>query len=134
MDGTRTLLQVELLDSCFIRGDGRTLDSDRVLLDGLSGIDGDLIVGLVTVLESQIIVLEVNVEVRVDEFVLDVLPDHAGHLISVELNDRILDLDLGRAGRHGASVSAGETIGSRKVSRRAIGRGSTVGGSKDRAG
>jgi hypothetical protein len=40
------LLEVELLDSGLVRGNGGTLDSDRVLLDSIGGIDGDLVIGL----------------------------------------------------------------------------------------
>jgi hypothetical protein len=75
-----TLLQLELLDTGLIRGDGGALDTDTILLDGLSGLDGDLVIGLVTVLKTlkqgqctenvdkeafktyQIVVLEVNIE------------------------------------------------------------------------
>lgn len=79
----RTLLQVELLNTGLIGSDGGTLDTDTILLDGLSGINGDLVVGLVTVFNAlsrkvslsvliwtvgggppyQVVVLEVNVEV-----------------------------------------------------------------------
>ena len=50
--GLPTLLQIELLDTRLIWGDGGTLDTNRVLLDGLCGVNGDLIVGLISVLES----------------------------------------------------------------------------------
>ena len=102
-----TLLEVELLDSRLIGGDGGALDAHRVLLDSLGGVNGDLVVGLVAVLEAEIVVLEVDVEVGEDELVLDVLPDDAGHLIAVELDDGVLDLDLG-SGRHGASLDGSE--------------------------
>lgn len=92
--GKPHLLQLELLDTSLIGGDGGTLDTDGVLLDSLGGINGDLIVGLITVLKTKIIVLEVDVEVRKDELILDDLPDDAGHLITVELDDGVLDLDL----------------------------------------
>lgn len=46
------LLQVELLHTCLIGGDGGALHTNRVLEDGLSGIGGDLVVGLIPVLES----------------------------------------------------------------------------------
>jgi hypothetical protein len=35
-----------------------------------------------------------------DQLVLDLFPDDAGHLVAVELDDRICDLDL----RHGAAI------------------------------
>src|SRR3546814_6515000 len=36
----------------------------------------------------------VDVQVRQDQLFLDELPDDAGHLVAVELDNRILDLDL----------------------------------------
>ena len=94
----RTLLELELFDARFIGGDGGALDADRVLLDSLGGIEGDLVVGLVAVFEAEVVVLEVDVEVGVDELVLDVLPDDAGHFVAVELDDGVLDLDFGSHG------------------------------------
>lgn len=47
-----TLLQLELLDTSLIWGDGGTLDADTVLLDSLGGLDGDLVIGLITVLQA----------------------------------------------------------------------------------
>ena len=65
------LLELELLDSGFIGGDGGAFDSDLVLLDGLGGIHGDLVVGLVSVLNSQIVVFNVHIEVGGDELVFN---------------------------------------------------------------
>ena len=59
-----TLLQVELLDTGLIGGDGGTLDTNTILLNGLGGINGNLVVGLITVLNTQIVVLEINIKVR----------------------------------------------------------------------
>ena len=47
-----TLLQLELLNTGLIGGDGGALDTDTVLLDSLSGINGDLVIGLITVLQT----------------------------------------------------------------------------------
>mgnify|MGYP006902565186 CR=1 FL=1 len=59
-----TLLQLELLNTGLIGGDGGTLDTNTVLLNSLGGIDGDLVIGLITVLNTQIVVLEINIEIR----------------------------------------------------------------------
>lgn len=59
-----TLLQLELLNTGLIRGDRGTLDTDTVLLNSLGGIDGDLVIGLITVLNTQIVVLEIDIEIR----------------------------------------------------------------------
>ena len=88
------LLELEFLHSLLVWCDGRALDTDRVLLDGLGSIESDLVVGLVTVLKTKIVVLEVNVEVGVDELVLDGLPDDASHLVTIELDHRVHHLDL----------------------------------------
>ena len=81
-----TLLELELLDTTLIGGDGGTLDTNTMLLDGLSRVNGDLVVGLVTVFKTlsggsvciiphtsggiyvsyQVVVLQVNVEVGQD--------------------------------------------------------------------
>jgi hypothetical protein len=59
-----TLLQLELLNTGLIGGDGGTLDTNTVLLNSLGGIDGDLVIGLITVLNTQIVVLEIDIEIR----------------------------------------------------------------------
>ena len=88
------LLELELLDALFIWGDCRAFYTNRVLLDSLGSIERDLVVGLVTVWQTKIVVLEVDVKVWVDELVFDDLPDDPGHLITVQLHHRVLDLDL----------------------------------------
>lgn len=98
-----TLLKLELLDSRLVGRDRGTLDSDRIPLDGLRRIDRDLVVGLVSVLQPQVVVLQLDVQVGEDEPVLDVLPDDARHLVAVQLDHRVLDLDLVEGG-HVAGV------------------------------
>lgn len=58
-----TLLQLELLNTGLIGGDGGTLDTNTVLLDGLGGLNSDLVIGLVTVLNTEIVVLKVDIKV-----------------------------------------------------------------------
>jgi hypothetical protein len=91
-----TLLEVEFFDPRLIGCDSRTLDANAVLLDCFSGIHGDLVIRLISVRQTQIIVLQINVQVRMDELVLDILPDYAGHLVAIKLDDRVFNLDLGR--------------------------------------
>lgn len=48
----RTLLQMELFHTGFIRGNGGALDADAVLFDRIGGVDGDLVFGFVTEFQS----------------------------------------------------------------------------------
>ena len=54
-----------------VGGDGGTLHSHTVLLGGQRGVDGDLIIGLVTVREPQVEILELDVHVGQDELETD---------------------------------------------------------------
>ena len=89
------LLQAELLHPRLIRGDGRALDADAVLLNGVGGVDSHLVVGGVALLDPEVVVLQVHVEVGQDQLLLDERPDDAGHLVAVEFDDGVLNLDLG---------------------------------------
>ena len=89
------LLEVELLDAGLVGGDGRAFDAHAVLLDGVGGVDGDLVVGLVAVLDAEVVVVQVDVEVRQDQHLFDHLPDDASHLVTIEVYDRAFDFDLG---------------------------------------
>lgn len=61
------LLELELLYTLLVWGNGCALDANRVLFDSLGGIERDLVVGLITVWQAQVVVLEVNVEIGVNK-------------------------------------------------------------------
>jgi hypothetical protein len=92
------LLESELDDARLVGRDRRALDADAVLTDRPRCIERHLVVRLVAVLDPQIVVLQIDVEIRQDELVLDELPDDARHLVAIELYDRIENLDLLQAG------------------------------------
>src|SRR5690606_2800543 len=93
------LVQAELLDARLVRRDRRALHADAVLLDRVGRVDGDLVAGLVALLDPEVEVLEVDVEVREDQPFADPLPDDPRHLVAVDLDDGVHDLDLRHAGR-----------------------------------
>ena len=74
--------------------DGGAFDADADPLDRLGRLDRDLVLGLVAVLDAEVEIEEVDVEIGQDQLVLDELPDDAGHLVAVDLDDGIGDLDL----------------------------------------
>jgi hypothetical protein len=92
------LLEAELLDARLVWGDRRALHADAVSLDGVGGVDRDLVVGRVAALDAEVVVLELDVEIGKDQLVLDELPDDPRHLVAVELDDRRLHCDLGHEG------------------------------------
>ena len=88
------LFEAVLLDARRIGGDGGALDGDPQSLGCLSGIDGYLVVRLVTVLEAEVVVLGIEVDEGRQQLVLDDLPDDASHLVAVHLDERGLHLNL----------------------------------------
>lgn len=93
-----TLLKVEFLYASLIRSDSCAFHTHRVLLNSFGRVNSDLIICLVSVLEAEIIILEIDVQIRMDKFVLDVLPYDSGHLVTVQLYHRVLHFDLLEAG------------------------------------
>jgi len=92
-------LEVELLHTSLIRSDGRTLDADIALLDGIRGLHSDLVVSSITVGDVKIKVADRKVKEGKNELVLDHLPDDTGHLITVKLNNRVLHNNLGHVSK-----------------------------------
>lgn len=107
--GGLTLLEVELLDSLLVRGNCSAFDANRIFQNSLCCVDSDLVIRLVSIWQAKVVVFEVDVEVWMDELVFDVLPYYARHLISVQLDDGILDFDLG--GRGGGIASTANARG-----------------------
>src|SRR3546814_14718359 len=68
--------------------------ADAVLLDRIGGIDGDLVVRLVALLDGEIEVDEIDIQIGQDQLFANPLPYDAGHLVAVDLDDRRLHLDL----------------------------------------
>ena len=87
-------LQAEFLHPGLVGGDGGAFDADADLLDGVGGVDRDLVVGLVAVFHSEVEIHQVDIEERVDQLVLDVLPDDPGHLVAIEFDDGVGHLDF----------------------------------------
>lgn len=65
------LLQLELFHTLLIGSDGGAFDSNLVLQNGVGGVHGDLIVGGITMWQSQVVVVSVDFDVWEDQLLLD---------------------------------------------------------------
>jgi hypothetical protein len=54
-------LQVKLFDSRLVRRDRRAFDPDRILEDGFRRVDGDFVVCRVSMLDSEVVVFNVEI-------------------------------------------------------------------------
>ena len=88
------LFEVEFFDACFVGGDGGALHAHAVLQDGVGRIDGDLITRFVAVFDAQVVVIELDIEIREDQAIFDEGPDDAGHFVAVEVDNRGYDFNL----------------------------------------
>lgn len=88
------MLELEFLDSSLIRGDSGTLNSYFVLFDSVSSINGDLVVGLISVFHAQVKILDVNIKEGQDQLFLYIIPNNSSHLITIHFDNRVLYLDL----------------------------------------
>lgn len=69
------LLELKFLHSRLVGCDRGTLDGNLVLLGSLGRVDGNLIISCITVLDAQIVILEIDVQEGQDEFVPNLVPD-----------------------------------------------------------
>ena len=78
-------LQVILVHSCLIWGNGGTFYSNSVFLGCLCCIYSNLVICVISVLQAKIIIFSLQVNKRIQKFILNKLPENTGHLISVHL-------------------------------------------------
>lgn len=100
-------LKAELLNTALIGSNSGTLDTDLGAEHSVGTVNGDLVAGGITVLDGKIIVFGLEVEVRVDMAFLNPLPDDAGHLVTVDVDDGLVDLDLSERGH---CADTGDTV------------------------
>src|SRR3546814_6432463 len=86
-------LEVEFLNARLVGGDRRTLHADAVFLDHMRRIDRDLIVGLVTLLDREVVIFEPDIEIGRDQALAKTFPDDPRHIVAVDLDDGGFDLE-----------------------------------------
>ncbi len=85
--------QIELFDSFLIGCDGGTFNTNIVLFDGLCRIYGHLIIGLITIWQTQVVILDFQVQVRQDEHFFDFGPNDASHFVTIQIDNWVGDFD-----------------------------------------
>src|SRR6185503_8698661 len=88
------LFEAEFLHALLVGRDRCAFHSDAMLLDGMSGLDSNLVLGPVAVLDRKIVVEKIDVQIGVDKLLLDQGPNNPRHLVAVELDNGILNLDF----------------------------------------
>src|SRR6185437_6097835 len=102
------LLELEFRDAGLVGRDGGAFDADADALDRFGGIDGHLVRGRIAMLDPEIVIFQLDVEIGQDQLVANERPDDAGHLVAIEFDDGIGNLDLVHEAL-GISAGAGYT-------------------------
>ncbi len=92
--GLPHLGEVIFLHALLVGGDGGAFDGHAVLLVGVGGVNGDLILGLLALDQTEIVVLGLEVHEGQEQLVLDHLPQNAGHFVPVHLDEGGCHFDL----------------------------------------
>jgi hypothetical protein len=71
------LLETEFFHAVFIRSDGSALNTYTILFDSIRGINGNLVIGLVAVFDTEIEIFNVQFQIRKYQFIFDKLPDES---------------------------------------------------------
>ena len=71
-----------------VRSNSRAFYRNSVLFRGIRAVDCHLVVGFVSVNKTEVVVIGLEVDVRVDENILNHLPDNSRHLVAVHLDKR----------------------------------------------
>ena len=81
-------LEVVFLNALSVRCDRCAFYADVIFFAGFSGVNADLVVGFVSVLETEVIILGVQLNEGGEKLVLDHPPDDSCHFIAVHFDDR----------------------------------------------
>ena len=86
--------EIIFIHTCMIRCDGRTFNCNTILLCCFSSINRNLIICFITIIQSEIIILCIQINKRKKKFIFDHFPENSGHLISIHLYQRCRHLNF----------------------------------------
>ena len=82
-------LQAKFNHTGFVRSDGSTFNANLILFYRIGCINSHLIIGCIAILNSKIIVFNVDIQKRQNQFFSDHFPDDTCHFIPVEFHHGI---------------------------------------------
>ena len=86
--------QIILCHACRIGSNGRAFYRDLVFFRRIGGIHRNLVVGLIPVLQSQVIIFRIQFDKRLQKILFYHLPEDPGHLVAVHLDNWCCHLNL----------------------------------------
>ena len=87
-------LETEFFNPIFIGSDRCAFDANAMFGYGVCSIDRDLVIGFIAFFNGKVIISEIDIQIGMNEFIFDKLPDDAGHLIAIKLDNRICYFDF----------------------------------------
>ena len=88
------LLEIIFVHTCMIWCDRRTFYCNTIFLSCFGGINRNLIICFITIIQSEIIILCIQINKRKKKFIFDHFPENSGHLISIHLYQRCRHLNF----------------------------------------
>jgi len=87
------LFKIKLFNSCLVWGNGCAFNTNFASFNSGSSFESYLIVSLISVLHAQIEILDFNVQEWINKLIFDELPYDSGHLISIHINNWVVNLN-----------------------------------------
>ena len=88
------LLQVKFFNPGFVRGYRCAFHANAVFQDCVCRVNRHLVAGCITILDAQVVIVNVDIEIRQDQTIFDEFPDDSRHFVTVNINNRIYNFDL----------------------------------------
>ena len=83
------LLKIKFFYTCFIRCNGCTFNTYTILFYCIGSINSYLVIGFITIFNTEIIIFNINIQIRKNQFVFNKFPDDACHFIAIQFYNRI---------------------------------------------
>ena len=93
-------LQAEFFDARFVWCNCGAFYTDAEFADGVGGINGDLIIGLVAIFHAKVIIFQVDIKIWQNESFTNPFPDDPCHFVAIKLDNGVFDLNFCHVTKH----------------------------------